>query len=148
MAYGNTWLNNDGLEVPFGTSNGLQKEGATVHTKGMDKELRLDLDHSNLPATGTAVQGNNIGIPAGAVILSAELECTEVFSGAVTVGTMDAAGADIDADGLITTGTPAAGSFTVGAGALVGTVTTVDNYVSVAGAVTTGAGTLVVKYRI
>lgn len=148
MTFANTWVNNDGLTVPFGTSNGIQKEGGTVHTKGMDKELRLDLDHSNLPVIGTAVQGSNMGIPAGAVILSAELECTEVFSGAITVGTMDAAGADIDADGLITTGTPAAGSFTVGSGALVGTVTTEDNYVSVAGAVTTGAGTLVVKYRI
>lgn len=148
MTFANTWLNNDGLKVPFGTSDGIQKEGASIHTKGMDKELRLDLDHSNLPVIGSAIQGDNIGIPTGAVILEAGLECTETFSGAITIGTMDSAGADIDADGLLTTGTPTAGSYTVGSGALIGTVTTEANYVSVAGSVTTGAGTLVVKYRI
>ena len=148
MARENVWLNNDGLEVPFGTSNGLQKEGASIHTKGMVKELRVDLDHSNLPVSGSAVQGSNVGIPSGASILSATLHTSEAFSGAITVGLMGADGTTEDADGLITTGTPAANSVTVGSGALINTVADEDLYVHVVGTVTTGAGELVVEYTI
>ena len=148
MARENVWLNNDGLEVPFGTSDGLQKEGASIHTKGMVKELRLDLDHSNLPVSGSAVQGNNVGIPANAAILTATLATSETFSGAITVGLMGADGVTEDADGLIVSGTPAAGSVTTGTGALIGTVTSEELYVHVVGSVTTGAGTLVIEYSI
>jgi len=148
MTRANTWLNDDGLKVPFGTSDGLQSEGGSIHTKGMVKELRLDLDHSNLPVSGTAVQGDNVGIPAGASILTAVLHTSEVFSGAITVGLMGTDGVTEDADGLITTGTPAADSVTVGTGALLNTVADEDLYVHVVGTVTTGAGTLVVEYQI
>lgn len=148
MTRENTWLNNDGLEVPFGTSNGIQADGATIHTKGMTKELRLDLDHSDLPRSGTAVQGNNVGIPSGASILSARLHTSEVFSGAITVGLMGADGVTEDADGLIASTTPAANSVTVGSGALINTVAGEDLYVHVVGAVTTGAGQLVIEYTI
>lgn len=148
MTRANTWLNNDGLQVPFGTSDGIQDEGATVHTKGMVKELVVRLDHSNLPVSGTAVQGNSVGIPSGASILSATLHTDEVWSGAITVGLMGTDGVTEDADGLITTGTPAANSVTVGSGALINTVADEDLYVHVVGSVTTGSGELVVEYSI
>lgn len=148
MTRANTWLNDDGLVVPFGTSDGIQSEGASIHTKGMVKELRLDLDHSNLPTSGTAIQGGNIGLPTGASILSAKLACSETFSGAITVGTVDASGNIVDADGLIATGTPSANTVSVGAGAQINTTTTEELYVIVAGSVTAGAGTLVVEYTI
>lgn len=148
MTRASTWLNDDGLTVPYGTSDGIQSEGASIHTKGMVKELRLDLDHTNLPVTGTAVLGNNLGIPSGASILSAKLKCSETFSGAITVGTMSAAGAVVDADGLIASGTPAINTVSVGSGAQINTVATQDLYVAIGGSVTAGAGTLVVEYQI
>jgi len=148
MTYANTWTNDDGLKVPFGTSDGIQKEGASIHTEGMVKELRLDLDHSNLPVSGTAVTNDNLGIPSGASILTATLHTSEVFSGAITVGLMGTDGVTEDADGLIASTTPAADSVTVGSGALLNTVADEDLYVHVVGTVTTGAGTLVVEYQI
>lgn len=151
MARENTWLNNDGLKVPFGTSDGLQSEGASIHTKGMDKELRLDLDVSNLPVSGTAVEGDNVGIPADAVILSAEFEGDVAFDQAIEFGTMDQAGVTVDKDGLIGTSAPGANSFTVGAGAQLLTVAAEALYVTVEETLTpptTGSGTLVIKYRI
>lgn len=150
MTRANTWLNKDGLKVPFGTSDGVQSNAGSIHTKGSLKELRVVLDHSNLPVAGSAVEGDNVGIPAGAAILGATLTTTETFSGAVTFGLMDADGVTVDADGLITTGTPAAGSVTVGAGALINTTVPALNtyYAHVAGTVTAGAGELVITYSI
>lgn len=151
MTRASTWLNADGLLVPFGTSDGKQAEAATIHTKGMVKELRLDLDYTNLPNTGSAVQGNNIAIPNGASILSAKWHPTTTFSHAVEVGTMTSAGVNVDKDGLIATSTLATGSVTVGAGAQVNTVASQDLYVTVRATTTTptaGAGTLVIEYQI
>lgn len=148
MTFANTWLNEDGIKVNFGTSNGVQKEGGSVHTVGMTKELRLDLTHTDLPTVGTAVLNDNMGIPAGAAILSAKLICSETFSGAITIGTMGTDGVVEDADGLIASGTPAAGTISVGAGAQINTVADEDLYVSVGGSVTAGAGQLVVEYQI
>jgi hypothetical protein len=147
MTFANTWLNDDGLKVPFGTTDGVQSEGGTVHTKGMKKELRLDLDFSNLPRSGTAVEGDNMGLPAGAAILSAELVTTDSFSGAITIGTMDVDGAVISAAGIIASATPLIDTVLTG-GALMNTVTLVDAYIAVAGAATSGEAELVVTYSI
>lgn len=143
-----TWTNEDGLKVPFGTSDGVQSNGGSVHTVGMNKELRLDLDASNLPVVGSAVSTDNVGIPAGAGIISASLRTTETFSGAITIGTMGTDGVVEDADGLLTTVTPASGSFIAGTGAQIGTAADEDLYIAVAGTVTTGKAQLVVEYRI
>jgi len=151
MTRSNTWLNDDGLKVPFGTSDGIQAEAGGIHTKGSNKELRLDIDFSNLPATGAAVQGDNNMIPAGAVIISSEYQGAITFSDAVEVGTMTAAGVVSDKDGLHTTAALAADTFYTGAGAEVGTVAGEDLYVTVeptGSAPTAGAGELVVTYRI
>ena len=163
MTRANYWENNDGLQVPFGTSDGIQKEAGSVHTKGSDKELRVVLDHSNLPGETDELQDNNQYIPSGAVILSAEFHATEVFSAPVTIGTTartsssDITGSVVDADGLVTNGTTAFAAATLyggdvsvsTSGAQVGTQATDDWYISVSDtSVTSGAGELVVKYRI
>lgn len=151
MTRANTWLNNDGLKVPFGTSDGIQAEGASIHTKGVRKELKLAIDYSNLPATGSAVEGDNIGIPSGAAIISSIYTPTTTFSHAVEIGTMGADGVVEDKDGLHTTSTLATGTTNVGAGAQIGDVTSEVLYITVEPTTTTptaGAGELVVTYSI
>lgn len=148
MTRANTWLNEDGLKVPFGTSDGVQSNGGSIHTKGTLKELRLNLDHSNLPVVGTAVQGDNVGIPAGAAILGATLTTTETFSGAITIGTMGKDGVVEDADGLVASATHTAGTVAIGAGAQINTVADEELFVSVGGTVTAGTAELVVTYSI
>lgn len=151
MSYETTWLNNDGLKVPFGTLDTVNPEAGSVHTKGSDKELRLNVDYSNLPATGSAVQGDNLMIPAGAVIIKSEYQGSVTFSHAVEIGTMTSAGVAVDKDGLHTTAALAADTFYTGAGAQVGTVASQDLYITVEPTTTTptaGAGELVITYRI
>lgn len=151
MTYANTWLNDDGLKVPFGTSNGIQNEGASIHTKGVLKELKLVVDYSDLPATGSAVQGDNIGIPAGASIISSIYTPSVTFSHAVEIGTMGADGLVEDKDGLHATSTLATGTINTGAGAQIGDVTSEVLYITVEPTTTTptaGAGELVVTYSI
>jgi len=151
MARNATWLNEDGLKVPFGTSDGLQAEAGGIHTKGSNKELRLVIDYSNLPASGTAVQGDNNLIPAGAVIISSEYQGSVTFSHAVEIGTAGTDGVVEDKNGLHTTAALAADTFYTGAGAQIGTVADEDLYVTVEATTTTptaGAGELVITYRI
>lgn len=151
MSYETTWVNNDGLKVPFGTLTTVNSEAGTIHTKGSNKELRLNVDYSSLPATGSAVQGDNNKIPAGAVIISSQYQGTVTFSHAVEIGLMGSDGVVEDKDGLHTTAALAADTFYTGAGALIGTVADEDLYITVEATTTTptaGAGELVVTYRI
>jgi len=146
-----TWTNNDGLLVSFGTSNGVQKEAGKVSTEGNYKELRLNISYDNLPTTGTALQGNAIGLPSGALIVKSEYKPSVTFSHAVEIGTMTVAGVEVDKDGLHTTSTLATGTSFVGAGASIGDVLTQAEYITVRATTTTptaGAGELVVIYRI
>lgn len=151
MTRANTWLNDDGLKVPFGTSDGIQAEAANIHTKGTVKELTIEIDFSNLPATGTAVEGDNVQLPSGAAIISSIYTPTTTFSHAVEIGTMIAAGTVSDKNGLHATSTLATGTTDVGAGAQIGDVIATDLYITVEETTTTptaGAGTLVVSYSI
>jgi len=151
MTRANTWLNEDGLKVPFGTSDGIQAEAASIHTKGTVKELKLVIDFSNLPTTGTAVEGDNLQLPLGAAIISSIYTPTTVFSDAVEIGTMTAAGVEVDKNGLHTTSVLATGSTNVGSGSQIGAVLAADYYVTVRATTTTpttGAGELVVSYSI
>lgn len=151
MSYENTWVNDDGLKVPFGKVSGTNSNAGSVHTVGTKKELRLDVDFSNLPTVGSAVQGDNMGIPAGASIISAVYTPSVTFSHAVEIGTMGADGLEEDKDGLIATSTLATGTIVTGAGAQIGDVTAEDLYITVRPTTTTptaGAGELVVTYSI
>lgn len=144
-------LNADGLKVPYGPDKLVNNNAGSINTAGTRKELRLAVDFSNLPTTGSAVQGDNVAIPAGAAILSSEYTPSVTFSHAVEIGTMTAAGAEVDKDGLHATGTLATGTVAVGAGNQIGTVASQDLYITVRATTTTptaGAGTLVVTYSI
>ena len=115
------------------------------------KEIRLEIDYSNLPTTGTAVQGDNLSIPSGAAIISSVYTPSVTFSHAVEIGTMDVDGVEVDKDGLHATSTLATGAVNTGAGAQIGDVTTEDLYLTVRATTTVptaGAGTLVVTYSI
>lgn len=151
MTRASTWVNDDGLTVPFGTSDGVQKEAGTIHTLGSDKELRLVVDVSNLPTSSNANRAQNAKIPAGAVILSAGYQGTVTFDQAVEIGTVGADGGVEDKNGLLTTAALAADAYVAGSGAQIGTVADEDLYITVeptGSAPTTGAGELVVTYRI
>lgn len=151
MTRANTWVNESGLTVSFGTSDGVQKEAGSIHTKGSDKELRIAVDASNLPTAANAVRAGNAKIPAGAVILKSEYQGSVTFDQAVEVGTVGADGGVEDKNGLHTTAALAADTFYTGAGAQIGTVADEDLYLTVEAtstAPTAGAGELVVTYRI
>lgn len=151
MSYETTWLNDDGLNVPFGTLTTINSEAGEVHTKGSDRELRINVDYSDLPASGSAFQGSNNFIPSGAVIVKSEYQGTTTFSHAVEIGLCGSDGVTEDKDGLHTTAALAADTFYTGAGALIGTVADEDLYITVEATTTTptaGAGELVVTYRI
>lgn len=129
----------------------MNAEAGTVHTKGMYKEIKLTIDYSNLPTTGSAVQGNNTQIPSGAAIISAQYVGSVTFSHAVEIGTMTSAGVEVDKDGLAATSVLTANTVVTGAGAQVGTVASQDLYITVRPTTTTptaGAGELVVRYII
>jgi len=150
MTRANTWLNDDGLSVPFGTSDGIQAEAGTVHTKGLVKEMVVEVDISNLPGY-TVPQGNDTPIPAGATILSAKFISETVFDNAVEVGTKILAGTVSDKNGLIGTNVMAADTVVVGAGAQINTTIATDLWITVVAtttAATTGKGTLIVEYTI
>ena len=150
MTRANTWLNDDGLNVSFGTSDGIQSTAAAIHTKGMVKELIVEVDFSNLPGY-TVPQGDNVQLPAGATILSAKFVSETVFSHAVEVGTKILAGTVSDKNGLIATNVMAADTVVVGSGAQVNTTIATDLWITVVETVTTpttGAGTLIVEYTI
>lgn len=151
MTRAETWLNDDGLKVPFGTSDGIQAEAGGIHTKGTVKELIVEIDFSNLPGTGTALEGDNFQLPLGAAVISSIYTPTTTFSHAVEIGTMGADGVVEDKDGLHTTSVLATGTTNVGAGAQIGDVIAEDLYITVAETTTpptAGAGTLVVSYSI
>lgn len=148
MARQNTWINEDGLEVGFGTRNTVNADAGEVHTLGLVKQLKCDINFADL---GSAVTQKMMEIPTDAAIVSALFSCNETFDTAIEIGTYDSASVAIDADGLVTTLAHAAGTVATGAGALIGTAATEANYVvaiATAAAPTTGRGQLVVEYVI
>ena len=148
MARQNTWTNEDGLVVGFGTRDTVNADAGEVHTKGLIKQLKCDINFADL---ASPVSQKMMEIPSDAAILGAVLSVNETFDQAVEIGTFDAANTVIDADGLVATGAHAAGTVVDGSGALIGTTATVSNYVvatATATAPTTGRGQLVVEYII
>lgn len=150
MAYNETWVNDDGLEVPFGPWVSDNLDSGTNHTKGNVKELQMYVDASvDLPSVGEAHTTKDMAIPAGAAVVSARFIGDVTFDQAVEFGTSQLDGTAIDQDGLIATGTPAADTVTDGAGAVIDTVVAEDSYLVVTATTvspTVGAGTLIVEY--
>ena len=161
MARNSTWTNADGLEVGFGTRDSKSTHPATIRTEGNVEIHSMILDWDNLPAAGTTAHSSkDIPIPAGALVHRATLRVLVAFAsaGATTlgIGTENAAGADLDIDGIdvaiAKTVIDAVGDAVQCDGALVGglvDVGTVDAYIvtSVAtGPYTAGQAELTVEY--
>jgi hypothetical protein len=151
MARQNTWVNEDGLRVGFGTRDTINGDAGEVHTKGLIKQIKVDVNAADLEKGGVVPTSHNMQIPAEAAILSAVLTVNEAFDQAVEVGTKDVAGAAVDKDGLIASAAHALDAVAVGAGAQIETKALVDLYITVeetTTAPTTGRGQLVVEYII
>lgn len=168
MSVSELWTNADGLQV----RTGLERSGATrakfktVHTDGVRKEFYAKLTYNNLPGfdadanndgTLDSFDKNNECIPAGALIESAKLIVTTAFttgtSAALQIGTYQADGTAIDADGIDVA--IAAASLTANAvitcdgaqvGALVGSNKAYLRAYATTGSFTAGVATLVVTY--
>ncbi len=146
-----TWVNADGLKVGFGPQIAANLNTGTQNVKGKIKQIQVEVDATRLNSVGTAQHDDNFYIPAGAAIINAHFTATETFDEAVEFGTADVAGDAINQNGLIETGSPAAGSVAVGGGAQVNSVVAENAYLVVtptASAPTEGKGTLVVQYII
>lgn len=145
----------------YGPRETTNHEVAKNVTYGAVHELVVDLTFDKLPGLGNAgADAIPVRIPANALVLACYGEITTNFnstSGTTTidVGTYDADGNAIDADGFIADwGGAADGSnvgWSIGAGADIGTITsaTLDTFVTVTPSVddlTAGAGTLVIRY--
>ncbi len=147
MSREQTWINNDGLEVGFGSRTVRNDEGAAIHTKGDISQASLVIFFSDLPGEG-AVLNKNCPILSGSTILSATLSANVAFSGAMDFGLKEADGTEIDYNGLVAIATPSANTSVVGAGALIGTQITEDGYISSTGTLTAGTGTLIIEYQL
>jgi len=151
MSRQNTWVNEDGLRVGFGTRDTINGDAGEVHTLGLVKQIKVDVNAADLEKAGVVPTSHNFQIPADAAILSAKLVVNEVFDQAVEVGTKDVAGVVVDKDGLIVSGAHADDAVVIGTGAQIETKTLVDLYITVeetTTAPTTGRGQLVVEYMI
>jgi len=138
MARGNTWTNSDGLEVGFGTRDSYNSEGATIRTKGRQKQIELRFNATDYADVATgALTGKEAVIPAGSTIVSMSMKTLTQFTATtattLAVGLKDTTdGTTIDADGLLAaTAFPADDVVTAGAGADIGTITAEDAVVSV-----------------
>lgn len=150
------WTNDDGLTVRFGTRETEVNKGAQASTAGVVQQIVVDVDATKIGSSASDNLSVSAFVPAGSLVRSAELIVDEAFVGGGTstldVGTYDADGTAIDADGLLAGVAEAsltADTLVVGAGAQVGAVVNSDAYVSMtfgAAAFTAGSGKLVVEY--
>ena len=158
MARAEVWVNNDGLEVEFGTSDSRSDRLATVQTEGNVEIASMVLDYDLLPAAATnAPSVKSIQLPAHAVVTRAYLRVTDEFTsgGATTlqIGLIEADGTAIDQDGLFEAIAKAAldaGDVVEGDGALVGeSIGDEDGFISTlvtTGPYTAGQAVLTIEY--
>lgn len=158
MSRNATWTNEDGLVVGFGAlTSSNANAGSIKGYTGNIEVLQMNLDWNNLPTDSGARSKKDIAIPAGAVIVRADLNVETAFtSGGLTtldIGLCNAAGTAIDADGIdavIAKAALAANTNIVCNGAMIGTnVGTADAYVTTttaSGPWTAGDATLTIQY--
>jgi len=131
MARNETWTNQDGLEVGFGTRDSFNTEDAEVHTLGRVKqaEVQFNADNAGDLVTGVVPTSKEFILPAGAAVQSATLVVETAFdvTTSISMGRRDATtGVTIDDNSLITVTEGVAanltpdGSVVVGAGADIG----------------------------
>jgi hypothetical protein len=151
------WTNSDGLEVRFGLDRTTEQPSG--RTAGEEKTLVWTVaDATTIADTDTAaVAGDEAFIPSGAIIKDAYFVVDTAFtsggSAALDIGLKQAAGTNIDDDGIdaaiALTEIDADDDVIACDGALVGTRMANDSYIMMTydtAAYTAGAGKLVVKY--
>lgn len=161
MSRGNTWVNDDGLVVGFGTQDTSNEQAGKVHTVGYVHQIeKAIIDATNLGDTDTsAEQGDEMPIPAGSVIQNAYFIVDDAFtsggSAELDIGLKQKDGTDIDDDGIdaaIALGSLSAGDVVGADGDLVGSsVGSNDAYIKFTydtAAFTGGSGRLVVEYLV
>ena len=133
----------DGLTVGYGPRDSLNPETAPIHTLGRSKTMELRLEASDVPSLAVAVarDSKHMEIPIGSAIRSANIIVISDILGLTTttgrlaVGTVDAAGVQITAAGLVADQAEAAlvaGNTVEGAGADIDdVVTAVATYPSI-----------------
>ena len=155
-----SWTNADGLTVLMHGEQGEVKDNGST-TESMTQTLIVDIDDATaVPASAATPAANDAFIPAGSYVKNAYLVIETAFTSAgaatLTIGTYNAAGTAIDADGIdaaiALTAIDAAGDVVVCDGAQVGGVVTVGSanaYVKVnygTAAFTAGKAKLYVEY--
>jgi hypothetical protein len=152
------WTNADGLLVRFGELR------SAVRTDGIKnaEDHRLVISLPDATALGTtdtaAATADEAFIPAGAVITRAYFVVDTAFtsggSATLSIGTKQAAGTNIDADGIdatVAVAALAANAVIDCDGALVPGQATADSYIMFTygtAAFTAGAGRLIVEYTV
>lgn len=148
---GTNWLNDDGLNIQYGTRTSDNQRPAEVAVDGVEKELVIDFAFDSLPSP-TNGDGGIVSIPSGASIISATLIGKTAWTGLtdMDIGLQNQDGSEIDNDGLVANELAVtAGEVVTGAGALVGTTTAAEGYiVATAAGATAGTAKLVVKYIV
>lgn len=161
MSREEVFLNADGLNIGFGTRDVAENQGQKIATSGVEETIVFDLndavalDLTTLDVSSDAVV-HGAEIPAGSYIVSAKLVVKTAFAsgGAPTldIGTYDADGVAVDANGLLAAtalGALGAGADVDGAGAQVDSVVTQAVRIGAnrnVAAYTAGAAQVVVKY--
>ena len=152
----NTWVNNDGLLVRYGTAQGKRNSAAgTTQSNSKEQELVLEVDLAGAAGTRFSTDLNNDGtkdgfsgldgkLPAGAVITAQKAIVLETLAGGTsyTIGTFQENGTVVDADGIrVAAGTD---------GAQVGTqLTAALNVAAVTvGTYTAGKVKVIIRYLI
>lgn len=162
------WVNSDGLTVRFGKRVSENRKQGKLAESGSENTAIVDFDYESAAATGVdginaaaGADGQRVPIPAGAVIRDVQLKVLTGFAGAgftgLNVGTEQADGTDIDADGFFAVAGQGAAANLTAAGTVVGETTEINTqlsatepaYVLVAvggTAPTAGSAQLVVRY--
>jgi len=160
-----TWVNNDGLEVRFGSSKAESYKGGQLSTMSDSQELRIAITGTDVPSTDAPVD-KKVAIPSGAYIESATLVVTTAFtsggSATLDIGLMtddnDGTYSTKDDDGIdaaIAVASLSDNASIACNGALVGTTVTDSNglpmpvsYGYGTAAFTAGVAELVIKYKV
>lgn len=106
----NTWTNNDGLYIKYGTTEATPALGGEIMTEDGEHKVVISFGYDDLAAYGTTkIMADNITIPAGAILKSATVYVETAFSTGssptLTIGTIDVdrstiTAPDDDADGI------------------------------------------------
>lgn len=73
-----TWLNNDGLELKFGTERAKPNIVGEYRHDGPTRVIEINFDYTDLPAVAdnSVIISDNISLPIGAIVEKVEIFCS------------------------------------------------------------------------